>query len=150
MSQATTTTVQENLRLMKTLDDAWNAQDWEVFSKRHSHHVTVTWPAKPDATKGRENHIQESKDFFKAFPDNHIDNDPYRVAFGQGDWTCTIARFTGTMTGELQGPDGKMIPPTNKRFEVEFCTVAHWRNGEIIEENLFYDVVGLMKQIGVM
>jgi len=34
--------------------------------------------------------------------------------------------------------------------EVNFCTVAHWRNGEIIEENLFYDLVGMLKQIGVM
>ena len=34
-------------------------------------------------------------------------------------------------------------------FEVDFCTVARWENGEIVEENLFYDVVGLMSQIGV-
>jgi hypothetical protein len=33
---------------------------------------------------------------------------------------------------------------------VEFCTVALWKNGEIIEEKLFYDLVGLLKQIGVM
>jgi hypothetical protein len=30
------------------------------------------------------------------------------------------------------------------------CTVAHWKDGEIVEEKLFYDQVGLMKQIGVM
>jgi hypothetical protein len=29
-------------------------------------------------------------------------------------------------------------------------TVAHWKNGEIVEEKLFYDLVGLLKQIGVM
>ncbi|MFZ0503063.1 MAG: ester cyclase [Chthoniobacterales bacterium] len=40
--------------------------------------------------------------------------------------------------------------PTNKKFHIEFCTVAHWKNGEIIEEKLFYDLVGLLKQIGVM
>jgi hypothetical protein len=33
---------------------------------------------------------------------------------------------------------------------VEFCTVAHWKDGEIIEEKLFYDLVRLMKQIGLM
>ena len=26
---------------------------------------------------------------------------------------------------------------------------GRWENGEIVEENLFYDVVGLMRQIGV-
>ena len=88
-------------------------------------------------TTGRHNHKAESIEFFKAFPDNHIDNDPYKVLFSQGDWTCSVARFTGTMKGPMKGPDGKMIPATNKKFEVEFCTVAHWegwgdRRGEVI------------------
>ena len=54
------------------------------------------------------------------------------------------------MTGPMIGPDGKKIAPTGKSFEVDFCTVARWdENGQIIEENLFYDVVGMMKQIGL-
>jgi hypothetical protein len=71
------------------------------------------------------------------------------VLFGQNDWTCSIAKFTGTMKGPMKGPEGKMIPPTKKKFEVEFCTVAHWKDKEIVEEKLFYDLVGLMKQIGL-
>jgi hypothetical protein len=27
---------QNNLELMRTLDDSWNAQDWDTFEKRHS------------------------------------------------------------------------------------------------------------------
>ena len=49
----------------------------------------------------------------------------------------------------MMGPDGKDIPPTGKSFEVDFCTVARWVNGEILEENLFYDVVGMMRQLGL-
>ena len=41
------------------------------------------------------------------------------------------------------------IQPTDKKFEVEFCTIAHWKDGEIIEEKLFYDLVGLMRQISL-
>jgi hypothetical protein len=37
-----------------------------------------------------------------------------------------------------------------KTFELEFCTVARWQNGEIVEENLFYDQVGFVRQIGVL
>jgi predicted ester cyclase len=50
----------------------------------------------------------------------------------------------------MKGADGKIIPPTGKKFKVEFCTVAHWINGEIVEEKLFYDKMELMKQIGLM
>ena len=86
---------------------------------------------------------------FKTFPDNKVHNRPYKTFFASGDWTCSIARFTGTMKGPMIGPGGTEIPPTGKTFEVDFCTVARWENGEIVEENLFYDVVGLMSQIGV-
>jgi hypothetical protein len=117
--------VKENLELMKTLDDAWNSQNWEVFRKRHSEDTAVFWPGQPDPTKGRHNHEIEAIEFFKTFPDNRVGNCPYKIAFGQGDWTCTIADFTGTMKGPMKGPGGKIIPPTNKSFKVEFCTVAH-------------------------
>lgn len=65
-------------------------------------------------------------------------------------WTCSIAHFTGTMTGPMKQPDGTEIPLTGKSFEVDLCTVAHWDdNGQIIEENLFYDLVTFMRQIGL-
>ena len=38
----------DNLQRMKTLDDAWNAQDWEVFRKRHSSDTAVHWPGNPN------------------------------------------------------------------------------------------------------
>ncbi len=46
----------ENLQRMKTLDDAWNAQNWEVFRKRHSADTKVYWPGQPDPTRGRDAH----------------------------------------------------------------------------------------------
>jgi hypothetical protein len=45
---------EENLQRMKTLDDAWNAQNWEVFRKRHSANTKVYWPGQPDPTVGRD------------------------------------------------------------------------------------------------
>jgi ketosteroid isomerase-like protein len=139
----------ENMELMVTLDDAWNSQDWEIFRKRHSKDTAVYWPGQPEPTRGLDNHQNESIEFFKTFPDNHIVNRPYKVFFASGDYTCSVAKFTGTMKGPMKGPDGKEIPPTNKSFEVEFCTVARWKDGEITEERLFYDLVGLMRQIGL-
>ena len=41
-------TIVSNLELMKTLDDAWNAQDWEEFRQRHSSDTAVYWPGQPD------------------------------------------------------------------------------------------------------
>ena len=138
-----------NMDLMQTLDDAWNAQDWDTFDKRHRTNVVVRWPGQPP-TNGIHDHRLEGIQMFKTFPDNRVHNRPYKVFFASGEWTCSIARFTGTMTGPMTGPDGKEILPTGKSFEVDFCTVARWdENGQIMEENLFYDLVGLMMQIGL-
>jgi predicted ester cyclase len=138
-----------NMELMQTLDDAWNGQDLETFAKRHRDDVVVRWPGQP-ATHGLQAHRQEAIDFFTTFPDQRLDNRPYRVFFASGDWTCSIARFRGTMKGPMKGQDGKEMPPTGKSFDVEFCTIARWdSNGQIVEENLFYDLVTFMKQIGL-
>lgn len=138
-----------NLERMKTLDDAWNAQNWDVFRQRHSADTAVYWPGQPEPTRGRDAHQAESEEFFKSIQ-NHLDNNPYEVMFASGDWTCTIARWTGRMVGPVKGLDGKVHPPTNKPFELEFCTVARWKDGEIVEEKLFYDQVGFLRQIGVL
>jgi predicted ester cyclase len=141
--------IEENMNLMKTLDDAWNSQDWDTFSTRHSDDVIVRWPSQPP-TKGIDAHKKEGEYFFSAFPDNHVENNPYKIFFGQGDWTCSVAEFTGTHKGLIKAFDGKMIPATNKTFKVDFCTVAHWKDKKIVEENLFYDLVGMMRQLGLM
>ena len=145
---------QRNMELMQTLDDAWNAGPgsplWETFKKRHIENVAVYWPGGAPPTIGRHNHDLEAIEFFKAFPDQHLDNRPYKIFFASGDYTTSVARFTGTFSGPMKAPDGKMIPPTNKKFEVEFATIARWNDkGEIVEERLFYDLVGFMKQIGL-
>jgi ketosteroid isomerase-like protein len=139
---------ERNMYLMQTLDDAWNAQDLDTFAQRHKPDVVVRWPGKPP-TNGVDAHRIEAIDFFRAFPDQHVGNRPYKVLFASGDWTCSIARFTGTMTGPLKGSDGQEIPPTGKSFDVEFCTVARWDKGRIVEENLFYDLVTFLQQLGL-
>lgn len=145
---ATMTMEERNMDLMKTLDDAWNAQDTKVFRERHKPDVIVRWPGKTEPTVGIDDHTQESIEFWKTFPDQKLDL-PYKVLFASGEWTCSIARFRGTMKGPMKMPDGTEIPPTGKSFDVNFCTVAKWHEEQIVEENLMYDLVTFMKQIGL-
>ena len=140
---------EKNMELMQTLDDAWNEQNVEVFRARHKPDVIVRWPGNPKPTVGIEDHTQEAYDFWKTFPDQRLANRPYRIFFASGDFTCSVARMTGTMKGPMKAPDGTEIPPTGKSFDVDFYTVAKWDNGQIVEENLMYDLVTFMKQIGL-
>lgn len=52
--------VEENMKLMKILDDAWNSQDWEIFNERHTDDVIIRWAGQPptigiESIKLREN-----------------------------------------------------------------------------------------------
>jgi hypothetical protein len=108
----------------------------------------VYWPGQPEPTRRRHPHHRESVEFFEA-DENHIENDPYMILFGQGDFTSTVARWTGTHVGPSRGLDGQIHPATNRKFSLRFCTVAHWQKGEIVEEKLFYDMVGFMAQVNL-
>jgi hypothetical protein len=108
----------------------------------------VRWPGHAP-THGIEDHHQEALDCFRTCPDQHIENRPYNVFFADGDWTCSIARFTGMMTGPVRGADGTDIPPTGTSFDVDVCTVARWHDGQIVEAHLFYDLVTFLQQVGL-
>ncbi|MDF0682082.1 MAG: ester cyclase [Candidatus Nitrosocosmicus sp.] len=57
-----------NLKLMKTLDDAWNSQDWDTFIKRHAESAEIYWPGQPQPTV--EGTTTRMNLYFSAFPDN--------------------------------------------------------------------------------
>ncbi len=146
---------QNNLELMRTLDDSWNAQDWDTFEKRHSTDTTVfflAWSARANKRARQITKAESIANFSRHSPTIILINHPYKAEIAQGEiWTCTVADFRGTMTGPMTMPGGTVIQPTNKSFRVDFCTVARWNEqGQIVEENLFYDLMGMLKQIGLM
>jgi predicted ester cyclase len=116
-----------NKELMKTLDNAWNSQDWETFSERHADNVAVFWPGQADPTRGVQNHREESIEFFKMFPDNHLANDPYKILFAEGDYTCSVADFTGTFKGAMKGLDGKIFNLLTRNFIWSFVLLPTGR-----------------------
>jgi predicted ester cyclase len=144
--------VERNLRLMQQGDDGANSQNWDTFATTHTPDVIVHMPGRlfSEATKGTEIHLKDAAEFPKIFPDMWIFNHPYLVTFGQGDWTCAVAKLAGTMKEPMTLPSGKIIPVTNKKFEVPMCTVARWIDGKIAEEWIFADQLSMMRQIGVL
>jgi hypothetical protein len=81
----------------------------DTFNGRHADDVAVFWPGQPDPTRGVHNHRQESIEFFKMFPDNHLANNPYKILIAEEDYTCSVADFTGTFKGPMKGLDGKLL-----------------------------------------
>lgn len=138
--------VDENLEVIRRADRAWNARDWTTFEPLHAEDIFVRF-SNPEGITGRVAHIEEVQNFLNAFPDHKIDF-PYLRLFGEGDLVCSVTRSRGTHTGPWTRSDGRVIPPTGKKMEVEMSRVARVLNGQMVEEIFYYDSLGVMTQLG--
>ena len=60
---------EEDLQLLITLDDPWNAQECDTFNNHQAEHTVTHWPGQPGPTRGRHDHRAE----------DITDNDSYKV-----------------------------------------------------------------------
>ena len=139
--------VARNLATFDTLDYVvFSNQLWDRLDESHADDIIVTWPDGHE-TRGLAKHTEDLKAMFVYAPDIQIKEHPIR--FGQGDWTAVQGWMTGTFTRPMPTPDGKTIPPTGKKFRLNMATIAHWTNGKMDHEWLFWDNQDFMKQIGL-
>ena len=65
-----------------------NAQDVKVFRERQAR-----WSfggQDHDADRGHRGSHQRVDRVLKTFPNQHLDNRPYRISFASGDFTCSM------------------------------------------------------------
>src|SRR6266481_4847562 len=115
-----------NAHLVKfdTLDfDVFSNQKWDRLKESHAADVTVTWPDGHE-THGIDRHIEDLKAMFVAVPDTRITAHPIKIA--NGHWTAVVGNMQGTFSRPMKTPDGKTIPPTGKKLNMQMVTVGHW------------------------
>ncbi len=123
------------LALMKRGDDAFNARNVAGMDAVHHPNMIAYVTGNAEPIYGRAAHAAAMKQFFSIFPDVHVHNDPYPIQFGSGDWITVVSRITGTFTGEMKLPNGKVVAPTGKAFDVEFAQTVKW-DGDLLIERL--------------
>jgi predicted ester cyclase len=68
----------------------------------------------------------------------------------QGDTFADEWTFVATHTGPFQLPDGTELAPTGKRVELRGMELVQVRDGRIIVDNLYYDNMAVMAQLGLV
>ena len=137
------------LALMKKGDDAFNARDFAAVDEVHHPDMIAYIPGLAEPVYGRVAHAAAMQQFLRIFPDMHVNSDPYPIQFGTGDWITVVTNATGTFTGEMTLPDGTVIPPTGKAFDVEFGQTTKWDGDQLIVISAFWDAAVQAKQIGI-
>jgi hypothetical protein len=137
------------LALMKKGDDAFNARDLATVDAVHHPDMVAYITGLAEPVYGREAHAAAMAQMVRAFPDIHVYCDPYPIQFGSGDWITVVTRTTGTFTGELALPDGTVIAPTGKAFDLEFGQTSKWDGDRLIVISAFWDAAEQRRQLGL-
>jgi len=66
-------------------------------------------------------------------------------AVAEGERVVVTAIMTGTHIGTVQG-----VPPTHKPFQQRQVHLLRVRDGQIVEHSALRDVLGLLRQLGVL
>jgi hypothetical protein len=137
------------LAVMKKGDDAFNARDFAGMDAVHHPDMIAYITGLAEPIYGRAAHAVAMRQMLRAFPDMHVYNDPYPIQFGSGDWTTVVTHVTGTFTGEMTLPDGTVIAPTGKAFDVEFGQTSKWDGDQLIIISAFWDSALQARQLGL-
>ena len=120
--------------------DAWNRRDWARWRELFHPQYTYTG-GDGQLQKGPEAGMAVGQMFANAFPDGRIDIQSIHAA-----GNVAIIEFTGrgTHKGDLMG-----IAPTGRQITIPVCDVIEVRDGKIITEREYMDMLHLMQQLGV-
>jgi predicted ester cyclase len=139
------TTIADNVRLVER---AWvnsiNKRTKEDFLNLHVESVVLYDPTL-GSLKGRQALDKMWTGLFSMFPDYQL----RKVrGFGQDDWVCLEVEESGTMKGPIHaGP--REVQPTGKSFKIPSSIICRIDEGRIGEVRIYYDVLGLMGQLGL-
>jgi steroid delta-isomerase-like uncharacterized protein len=138
--------VEEATRIAEQDVEAFNRGDWDLTRRVYAPDAVFDELATGRRFEGAEEMIPALQGWREAFPDARgtITN-----AFSSGDQVVQEITWEGTQSGELESPQGP-IPASNRRVVVRAVQVLTLEDGQIKENRHYFDMLGLLQQIGAM
>lgn len=126
----------------RLFDELWNKGNLpvadELIAPTYMHHDAST----PDLGKGPESEKKRVNLYRTAFHDLRLSIEDL---YAEGETVVARWSFRGIHKGELNG-----IAPTGKQVAITGVTIVRFSNGKIVEGFVNWDVLGLMRQLGVV
>jgi steroid delta-isomerase-like uncharacterized protein len=131
----------KNAFVRRQIDELWNKGNLDAAEECFTSDFVKHDPS-PEVVRGPEGFKRNIAAVRSAFPDFHV-----RLIdqVAEGQKVVTLYVTTGTHEGELAG-----IPPTGKWVEVAGMGIDYFSDGKIGEMWEYYDVLGMMQQMGVI
>jgi steroid delta-isomerase-like uncharacterized protein len=129
--------------IIKMNEDAWHRRDLGAAYDVYSDDVVFQRvPFTP--VVGKEANMQADADTLDAFDDVRSTIDAVIV---EGDTAALRWTWEGTHTGTLPSLG---IPATGRRVRFSGCSVYHFRDGKIVQQWEYGDLLGFLQQLGAI
>jgi steroid delta-isomerase-like uncharacterized protein len=138
-------TAEAMIKIAREQVDAFNTGDWERLQAGLAADARYDELATQRKVEGPEKIVELFKGWKTAFPDAV---GTVTSAVGSGNMAVLEVTWKGTHTGPLVTADGT-IPASGKRQETPGAIVFTFEGGKIKEDRQYFDLMTLLKQIGV-
>ena len=127
--------------------DAFSAGDWDRFRASLADDFVYEEPGTQRKVEGADAAVELNQGWKAAFPDA---KGTVTDAFACGDRVAVQITWEGTQSGPLGLPGGAEVPASNKKVTVQACQVARVADGKIAEACHYFDVLGMLEQMGAL
>lgn len=140
-----TLNTQDLKALVRTIYDAYNERNFDKATAVVSEQFELLEIPSNTSYRGRAGLKQVLNRWATAFPDSKVEI--LRIV-PSADHSVVEFLARGVHRGVLETPQGP-IAPTNQKLEMRFCDVIDHRDGKIVAIRTYYDVAGMLKQLGL-
>ena len=128
--------------IRRLIDEVWNQRAFEVLDQLIAADAVISESGVPFPTRGPTCVKEGIGAICAAFPDIRQSADDI---FAEGDRVAVRWSSSGTHQGEYFG-----IPPTNRLVTANGMAIDRFAGGKIVEEWMNTDMLGLLRQLGVV
>lgn len=133
---------QNKITLRRLVEEGYNKGNLnlldEIFTKDAINHDA----SQPNLGRGPAGARESMRGYLTAFPDAKV---TIEREIAEGDYVVQYLSTTGTHSGPF-GP----VPATGKKATVTGVIISKFENGKVVETWSLWDLLSLMKQIGIV
>ena len=134
-----------NRELLERYVERYNEGDLDACMELYAEDAVQRWP--DGSFEGRSAIRARLARDLQGVPDaKYI----VRSFVEQGELFADEWTVVGTHTGVLPMPDGSQVSPTGRHVEIEGMELVEVRDGKIVVDNLYYDMLALGVQVGLV
>ena len=136
----------DNVTVARTFHEAWDEHNPDKGAAVIADDCIFVDVPRAEIQHGPEGYRNDYERWRTAFPDGTV---KITNVIAEGEWVVVEFTNSGTNTGPLRSAVGD-FPPTNRRIEVQYCSVMQIKNGKVISGRDYYDVNTILCQLGLV